>query len=165
MADPNGQHARLYHCVLNTNAWRVLPPSAVKLYVDLRYRLTSYNNGNIEAVFTELKHRGWKSKTTLHKALRELEALGFIEKTRQGGIASMSKTCSLYRFTDLETLTQAAQGVPACKATHDYKRFETMSEASAALREACRNPAEETGGSKVHKLDVTSPKSGLKAAA
>lgn len=134
--DPNGTHARLYHETLKSPAWIALPSSAIRLYVDLRSKLNGGNNGNIEVVFNELRHRGWKSKTTLHKALRALQTLGFIALTRQGGIASMSKFCSLYRFTDLDTNKHPKQGVPAIKATHDYRQFTTLGHARAALREA-----------------------------
>lgn len=136
--DPNGAHARLYHNQLKKPAWIALSSSAIRLYVDLRLKLTSFNNGNIEAVFSELRHRGWKSKTTLHKALRELEALGFIEKTRMGGIASMSRICNLFRFTDIDCHEFAKQGVKACKATHDYRRLTSIREARATFNESER---------------------------
>ena len=132
--DPNGQHARLYHEMLKSPAWIALSYSAKVLFLDLRLKLTSFNNGNIEAVFSELKHRGWKSKTTMHKALRELEVLGFISKTRQGGIASMSKICSLYRFTDHDAHDFEKQGVKKCKATYDYRRFKALRDARAAAQ-------------------------------
>lgn len=108
----------------------------MRLYLDLRLKLNSFNNGNVEAVFSELRHRGWRSKTTMHKALRELETLGFIALTRQGGIAYMSHVCSLYRFTDQDCYDFPKQGVPACKATHDYKKFTSLSDARAVLRES-----------------------------
>src|SRR5690349_8151507 len=76
--DPNGPHIRVYHSLINSHAWRVTGSSAKNLFIDLRVRLNASNNGNIAAVFSDLKHRGWRSKTTMHKALRELEALGFI---------------------------------------------------------------------------------------
>lgn len=167
--DPNGQHARLYHSILNCPAWLALSSSAIRLYVDMRLKLNSYNNGNIEAVYSELRHRGWKSKTTMHKALRELETLGFIEQTRQGGIASRSKVCSLYRFTDQDAIDSSKLDIAGCKATHDYRQFTSIHEARAAMREseAHRKSAKSTNLDKVkvQKLDVSSPESAPSGAA
>jgi hypothetical protein len=140
-----------------------LSSSAIRLYVDMRLKLMSFNNGNIEAVFSELRHRGWNSKTTMHRALRELETLGFIERTRQGGIASMSKVCSLYRFTDQDAFAFEKQDVKACKATHDYRRFTSIREARAVVREseAQRKRTRHTTPekAKVQKSDLTGPAS------
>lgn len=145
LRDPNGQHARIYHGMLKGPAWIALSSSAIRLYVDMRLKLTSYNNGNIEAVFSELRHRGWKSKTTMHKTLRELEALGFIVRTRQGGIASMSRICSLYRFTDHDAIDSPKLGIKGCKATHDYRQFDSVRAATAKVKEAERLHRENNG--------------------
>jgi len=128
-------HSRIPHDVTDGPAWRVLSFSAKALYVDLRAKLRSTNNGNINATLSEMKHRGWSSPVTLSKALRQLERMGFIAKTRQGGIASMSKICSLYRFTDLLVHEHPKQGIPATKETHDYRGFRSVGEAKAALYE------------------------------
>ena len=127
------QHCRVRHEVLNSPAWRVLGFPAKALYMDLRARLNSTNNGNINAVFSELKHRGWSSSATLSRALKQLERMGFIAKTRQGGIAALSKVCTLYRFTDLPVLEHPKQGVPEIKETHDYRKFESVREAQKAI--------------------------------
>jgi predicted transcriptional regulator len=159
--DPNGAHARLYHSILNCPAWIALSSTAIRLYIDMRLKLTSYNNGNVEAVYSELQHRGWRSKTTMHRALRELETLGFIERTRQGGIATMSKVCNLYRFTDLDSLDFEKQGVMGRKATHDYRRFTSIRQARAVVREAEARHRQFTVASqekaKVRKEHLTSP--------
>lgn len=131
-------HLRIRREVINSPAWSVLSFSGKALYVDLRAKLQATNNGNINAVLSELKHTGWVSSATLSKALRELQALGFIAKTRQGGIASLSKVCSLYRFTDLTTYEHPKQGVAHCKATFDYRRFESIAAAKSALRESVK---------------------------
>lgn len=133
--DPNGAHVRIYHTLLDSPAWLALSDSSIKLYLAMRRKLTGTNNGNIEAVFSELKHRGFRSKTTMHKALRELEAVGLIAKTRQGGIAYMSRVCSLYRFTDLECFEQPKVNVKPCRATFDYRSFAKLSHAKAVVRD------------------------------
>ncbi len=128
-------HSRIPHEVTDGPAWRVLNYSAKALFIDLRAKLRSTNNGNINATLSELKHRGWTHPGTLSNALRQLEHMGFIAKTRQGGVASLSKLCSLFRFTDLQVHEHPKQGIAAIKATHDYRRFESVGEAKAAISE------------------------------
>jgi DNA-binding PadR family transcriptional regulator len=53
------------------------------------------NNGDLTAAWRTMRVKGWASKATLYKALRELDATGFIIKTRQGG----RRLCSLYAVT------------------------------------------------------------------
>ncbi|AJC23150.2 hypothetical protein [Pandoraea pulmonicola] len=131
--DPNGPHARIYHSLLNSAAWRVLGPSSVKLFIDMRAALTATNNGNLAASLADMKHRGWSSSSTLAKALYELRALGFISVTVQGGLRRGARVPNLYRFTDLPTLEQPRVGVQAIEATHDYRQFGSVKEAEQAL--------------------------------
>ncbi|MBE0625685.1 MAG: hypothetical protein IH606_12830 [Burkholderiales bacterium] len=151
--DPRGGHARLYWTLLDSPAYLALSYSAKALYVDLRRRLLSTNNGNINAALSTLKHRGWRSSATLNKALIDLVAVGLIAQTRQGGIASMSKICSLYRFTDEEVFDHPKLGIPKMKATHDYRRFDKLAWARAAVREA--RQSHQGKNRKVQKLKLT----------
>ncbi|MRD45646.1 hypothetical protein GHT07_00005, partial [Caenimonas koreensis DSM 17982] len=132
--DPRGGHVRLYWSILDCPAWRVLTHADVRVYLALRRKLGRTNNGDINATLAEMKHAGISSSSTLAAALHRLEALGFIEKTRQGGIANGGKLCSLYRFTDEPTLDIAKAGVRASPATNDWERFKNMGEARAAAR-------------------------------
>jgi hypothetical protein len=135
-SDPNGGHVRMYWTLLDSPAYLALSWTARALYVDLRRKLIGTNNGNIEATLSILKHRGWKSSATLHYALKELLSVGLMAQTRQGGIAYLSKQCSLYRFTDCEVFEHPKQGFPAAKATYDYRAFDKLSVAKALVREA-----------------------------
>ncbi len=132
--DPRGGHARLYWSILDSPAWRALTHADVRVYVALRRKLGRTNNGDINATLTEMKHAGITSSSTLSAALHRLEALGFIEKTRQGGIAHGGKLCSLYRFTDEATFDIAKAGVTAGAATNDWQRFKNIAEARAAAK-------------------------------
>ena len=135
------QHVRVYLDVLNSPAWRALGPSAVKLYMDMRASLRSTNNGNIDATLSQLKHRGWRSDHTLAKSLRELEALGFIARTRNTvGVEHGSRVCNLYRFTDMDAYDFPKLGVSGAVATRDYLRFESATAAQKAVEEA-RKPS------------------------
>jgi predicted transcriptional regulator len=132
--DPRGGHARLYWSILDSPAWRTLTHADVRVYLALRRKLGRTNNGDINATLAEMKHAGIFSSSTLSAALHRLEALGFIEKTRQGGIAAGGKLCSLYRFTDESTFDIAKAGVRAGPATDEWKRFANLAEARAAVR-------------------------------
>lgn len=131
-------HSRIRHDATDSPAWRVLGFPAKALYTDLRAKLRSTNNGNINATLSEMKHRGWTASATLSRALRQLEHMGFIAKTRQGGIAAMSRVCSLYRFTDMEVFEHPKQGIEPMQATFDWRRFESVKEATAHLRQLAK---------------------------
>jgi predicted transcriptional regulator len=132
--DSRGGHVRLYWATLDSPAWRTLTHADVRVYLALRRKLGRTNNGDINATLAELKHAGISSSSTLSAALHRLEALGFIEKTRQGGIANGGKLCSLYRFTDEETFEIAKAGVRAGPATNEWITFKNLAEARAAVR-------------------------------
>ena len=120
---PIEAHIRVNLSILNSPAYLALGWSARALYMDLRSKLRSNNNGNISAALTELKHRGWNSPTTLAKALRELVIVGLVAKTRSTvGVVHGSTVCNLYRFTDLPVNRRPDLGIDSQRATHDYKK-------------------------------------------
>lgn len=132
--DPQGRHVRIYCTLLDSLAWRALGWSSRALFIDMRSSVNGSNNGNLSATIENLKHRGWKAAATLANALFELQALGFIAKTRGGGVVHGSKVCSLYRFTDLDMFEFPKQGLAHQKATHDYLRFTTLAEVEHAIQ-------------------------------
>lgn len=103
--------------VADSSAFKSLPPLARALYVDLRRQHNGHNNGHIAAVMQGtgdrpgLAHYGWPARTVF-KFLKMLLEHGLIERTRQGGIGAMSKTCTLYGFTDLAIIANKEKGVP-----------------------------------------------------
>ncbi len=144
--DDMGAHARLYESIVNSPAWLALPFSTRALYVQLRVKLKQTNNGNIDATAATLKHSGFRSTATIFRALRELETVGLMAKTRQGGIAAGGKVCNLFRFTDKECWEWPKQGLPACKATKDWLAWTSVREAKAAINAAhlaAKRPAKE----------------------
>jgi hypothetical protein len=68
------------------------------------------------------------------KCIAVLLEHGLIEKTRQGGIASMSKTCTLYAFTDLPVVGNKEKGIEGAMASLRYLQF-TPSEPSRRTRQ------------------------------
>jgi hypothetical protein len=87
-SDPRGGHVRLYWDLMDSPAWRALSHADVRVYLAMRRKLLATNNGNINATAAEFAHAGLKSRATIWAALVRLERLGFIAKTRQGGIAN-----------------------------------------------------------------------------
>ena len=137
--DPRGGHARVYWDIIDSNAFRALSWSDKALYLILRRKLSATNNGNIEATIATLRHYGVASSATLAKSLRALSAVGLITKTRQGLVSQGRQMCSLYRFTDEVVYEMQKQGVPATKATNEWRQLKSLSEATAALAAAHRN--------------------------
>jgi hypothetical protein len=79
--------------VLGSQALANLSPYGAKLLLDLASQWRLGRNGDASAAFENvLRARGWRSKATLHKALKELRQSGLIVQTRQGSLHQ----CSLY---------------------------------------------------------------------
>jgi len=83
------------HEILESEFYAALSSPAVKLLLDLGAQYRGTNNGALCAAWTVMGKRGWRSKGTLYRALRELQGKGFICKTRQGG----KHRASLYAIT------------------------------------------------------------------
>jgi len=66
-------------------SWRLMSPWAHKLVADLSTQYSGYNNGYLCAAWTLMKLRCWNSRTTLSRAVQELEHYRIIERTQQGG--------------------------------------------------------------------------------
>ncbi|MCE9551379.1 MAG: hypothetical protein K8R50_10355 [Betaproteobacteria bacterium] len=106
-------------------AFRSLPVAAKVLWHDLMMQYRGGNNGNINAVLSELAHYNWRSSTTIAKGLRFLIAHGLIKETRMGGKrAGNLKQCCLYAFTHLPIHANAKLNIQGKEATHDYRNFD-----------------------------------------
>jgi hypothetical protein len=114
--------------VADSPAFRSLPQIARALYVDLRRQHNGHNNGQIAAVdrgneaSPGLAYYGW-SHSSVHKNLKILLEHGLIEKTRQGGIGVMSKTCTLYAFTDLAIAAHTGKGIKGAQPSLAYMQY------------------------------------------
>jgi len=83
------------HYILRSPEFGRLSAAAVKLLIELAAKFNGANNGDISAVFKQLRGRGWKSPGTLNAALKELIGEGWLVCTRHGG----KNRCSLYAVT------------------------------------------------------------------
>ena len=61
-----------------------LSSNAIRLLVELAYSYKGGNNGDLCPAWTFMKKRGFRSKATLTKAIKELVAAEMIMLTRQG---------------------------------------------------------------------------------
>ena len=90
-----GGFVSFYHCVLSSQAMKNLSAYGTKLLVDLLSQYKGQNNGNLTATYSIMQQRGWHSKGTLFRAIKELLEAGLIEISRQGG----RHQCSLFALT------------------------------------------------------------------
>jgi hypothetical protein len=91
----SGGYLALPHSVMASPNFRAASAHAIKLLNDLGFQYRGGNNGDLSAAWRIMQPRGWKSRDTLARAIRELLELGLIEKTRQGGL----HLCSLFALT------------------------------------------------------------------
>ena len=75
----------LRHDIFTSREYAALSAIAVKALVDLYTQFRGKNNGDMTAAWTIMQPRGWVSKDTLARAVRELLDAGWIAVTRQGG--------------------------------------------------------------------------------
>lgn len=97
----SGGFLALPHAVLDSESFRGLSAYAVKLLIDIASQYRGQNNGDFTAAWSLMEKRGWKSRDTLGKALRELLEAGLIERTRDGGNPKQGGAgiCALYAMT------------------------------------------------------------------
>ena len=85
--------------VMDTDDYKSLNGSAIKLLLELAYQYRGKNNGDLSATFSVMKKRGFKSKETLTNAIKALVDARLIEKTREGMFMNPGGKCALYALT------------------------------------------------------------------
>jgi hypothetical protein len=107
------------------------------------------DNGKLPVTFDQFEECGLHRRSVA-PAIRELEALGFIEVTERGcaGNAGHGKP-NLFRLT-----YRPSEGAPS-DGTHEWRRVKTMDEARRIATSARRTPPENSlrrGGKRVRKI-------------
>ena len=74
-----------------------LSSNAIRLLVELAYSYKGGNNGDLSPAWTLMKERGFRSKATLTRAIKELVAAEMIILTRQGQF--IKNRAGLYALT------------------------------------------------------------------
>lgn len=119
---PKWRGTGIPEAVMDSPGFKSLSPTYRALYVDLRRQFNGYNNGQIVATEAFLRPLGW-ARSTIIEGVVQLQRHGLIEKTRQGGIASNSKVCTLFAFTDLFAPANKAKGTPNVSASYAFKHY------------------------------------------
>lgn len=94
-----GGFAGIPRVVLDTKDFQRLSLSAKTLLLCLAYQYRGRNNGDLSLPHGLAAQWGIRSKSTLVKALRELEMANLILKTREGRFLNPGGCCSLYALT------------------------------------------------------------------
>jgi len=72
------------YAMLSSPAWRSLSGPAVKVWLELRTRFHGGNNGHMALSYEEAATLLSLSKSTVKRALQELQDKGFVVMTRKG---------------------------------------------------------------------------------
>ena len=91
----SGRFAGIPHACMEHENYISLNAHAKVLLLEFCKQYNGFNNGDLSASFKTMKKRGFRSKGTLDKALKELKAKGWIVVSRYGG----RNTCNLYALT------------------------------------------------------------------
>lgn len=95
----SGRFVAIPHAVMDSASFTQLGGSAVKLLLDIAYQYNGSNNGDFTVAYGYLKKRGWRSKGTISKAVKELTNADLVLKTRQGKFQNPNACCDLYAIT------------------------------------------------------------------
>ena len=89
---------KLIYPLLESDAWRWLRPISQSVYIELRRRFNGSNNGRISFSLAEGARILRASKSSIQKALVELEEHGFIKLVKKGYFTR--RMASEYALTD-----------------------------------------------------------------
>lgn len=95
------QYANLHYSMLKSPAWLHLSGEAMKVWFGLRVRFCGNNNGLLTYAVREAAEELHMSRSTVQRALDELQELGFIRCTRQGTFRG--RQASQWRLTDCQS--------------------------------------------------------------
>jgi len=127
--DENEQYFAVPYRMAQSDAFRSLKPSTVKVWIELRTRFNGFNAGEIFLGQQEGARLLGLSKSTIGRALAELEGKGFIVKTRQGIFAG--GCASTFRLTDVRYNGPATQ---------DWKSWRRPQPTKKSKRTPAREP-------------------------
>lgn len=76
----------LHRPLLECPDFVTLKGNALKLLIDLGAQYNGYNNGDLCAAMSVLRHRAWNSNSQIRAALNELQERNLIMETKRGGL-------------------------------------------------------------------------------
>lgn len=136
------RHVRLYHQLLDTEAWRHLSGNGVKLLLQLAKYETGKNNGSLFMSCRRAAAEIGVSINTVSAAFKELEGMGFVQAVERGHFDRKTSEATSWRLTWLPVPNRRAP-------THEYKDWQPMSK-KHGLKNYDRT---------VSKIDTAPPKS------
>ena len=140
-----GRFVSLPHAVIDTDDYKSLSGSAMKVLICLLRQYNGRNNGDLSASFTQAKEWGLNSRTTLAKVLRELQESNLLICTREGRFTNPGSCCALYAVT--------WQPIDECSGKLEVSH--TITPPRKFSLEGTKRP--------VQKVDAVRPESGLMA--
>ena len=93
------RHVRIYHSMMDTDAWRAASGNSVKVLLALVARDNGERNGQIGFSCREAADLTGLSVRTCQRCLKELQELGFIRCTQRGAFSRKTMHSSLWRYT------------------------------------------------------------------
>lgn len=127
--------------MLESPAWRALPDNARRVLERLECEHMHHGaaeNGRLVCTYSDLETVGIRRKS-IALAIRQCEALGFLEVTESGGRSiSGLRRPSRYRLTYVHNRRAVNERRPALP-THEWRAISTDEEALAALAKATAN--------------------------
>jgi hypothetical protein len=121
--------------MLEAPAYRTLSLAAHRVLARIeieyaRHGGNSMTNGNLIVTFKDFEAYGI-DRHAIAPAIRELEALGFIEVTQKGTAGTAGyRRANKFRLTYRPFMTKPGDG------THEWRRFKTIEEAEAVAKRA-----------------------------
>ena len=101
--------------MLNSEAWMSLTTQGRAVYVELSRRFNGSNNGELSLSIREAARLCRIANDTAAKALKELEAKGFIAVIQKGSFGYKIRHATIYRLTAFPTESEMA--------TKDFMRW------------------------------------------
>ena len=89
---------KLTYPLIESEAWRWLRPISKAVYIELKRRYNGLNNGKISLSLSEAAHIIKASKSSISRALKQLETHGFIKLIKKGYFTG--RMASEYALTD-----------------------------------------------------------------
>lgn len=126
-------------------AWRHLSDKAIRVLLRLEEEHLDHGgkeNGRLVVTYEQFREYGLKRREDIAKAIRMHEALGFVQKTEQGGFKRGERWPNRYRLTYLPTWHQGER----ISETNDWRKIKTPEQAKAALARAARPARSSTAG-------------------
>jgi predicted transcriptional regulator len=94
------RHVRLYHYLLNSQAWQSLSCVEQCVYIEIAKKYTGSNNGSIGCSVRQLAESRRIGRSTASRALETLQERGFIVAMKKGAFSFKVRHCTEWLLTD-----------------------------------------------------------------